>query len=70
VAPHMPAVTGGEATRRTREQSETCRSKVLGERRHINVYLPPGYAGSRSAGPQVLFMPDSGIGEDFLHGLF
>ncbi|MDB4963591.1 MAG: esterase [Myxococcales bacterium] len=41
-------------------------SKVLSERRVINVYLPPGYATSTERYP-VLYMPDGGIGEDFPH---
>jgi predicted alpha/beta superfamily hydrolase len=41
-------------------------SKILGETRRINVYMPPGYAGSNERVP-VLYMPDGGIGEDFLH---
>ena len=40
-------------------------SKVLGDERRINVYLPPGYV--ESARLPVLYMPDGGIGEDFLH---
>lgn len=39
-------------------------SKVLGERRRINVYRPPGAAAVRLP---VLYMPDGGLGEDFLH---
>ena len=42
-------------------------SKILGEPRRINVYLPPGYAESPAARLPVLYMPDGGIGEDFLH---
>jgi uncharacterized protein len=45
----------------------TLQSKVLGETRRINVYLPPGYAESRDARAPVLYMPDGGIAEDFLH---
>lgn len=45
----------------------TIDSVVLGETRRINVYLPPGYAESRPARLPVLYMPDGGIGEDFLH---
>lgn len=41
-------------------------SKVLGERRVINVYLPPGYAKGTATYP-VLYMPDGGIAEDFPH---
>lgn len=41
-------------------------SRVLGERRVVNVYRPPGYAtsGQRYA---VLYMLDGGIAEDFPH---
>ena len=45
----------------------TIRSAVLGETRRINVYTPPGYADSPLAQVPVLYMPDGGIGEDFLH---
>jgi predicted alpha/beta superfamily hydrolase len=40
---------------------------VLNEPRRINVYLPPGYAESPNARFPVLYMPDGGIAEDFLH---
>jgi hypothetical protein len=43
----------------------TLESKVLGETRRINVYLPPGY--TESAPVPVLYMPDGGLAEDFLH---
>src|SRR5215213_4857889 len=45
----------------------TITSKILNETRRINVYLPPGYAESPNARLPVLYMPDGGIGEDFLH---
>lgn len=41
-------------------------SQVLGERRVVNVYVPPGYATSGERYP-VLYMPDGGMGEDFPH---
>lgn len=41
-------------------------SKILGEERVINVYLPPGYAEGDTRFP-VLYMPDGGIKEDFPH---
>src|SRR6185295_19581518 len=41
-------------------------SKVLGERRVINVYVPPDYATSAARYP-VLYMPDGGMKEDFPH---
>lgn len=45
----------------------TVDSRILGEARRINVYLPPGYAESPGARLPVLYMPDGGISEDFLH---
>jgi predicted alpha/beta superfamily hydrolase len=45
----------------------TIESRPLGERRRINVYLPAGYADSTSTRFPVLYMPDGGVAEDFLH---
>ncbi|MFL6230239.1 MAG: alpha/beta hydrolase [Pyrinomonadaceae bacterium] len=45
----------------------TIESRVLKETRRINVYLPPSYAASRDARLPVLYMPDGGMAEDFLH---
>jgi predicted alpha/beta superfamily hydrolase len=45
----------------------TVDSKILGETRRINVYMPPGYAESPDARLPVLYMPDGGMAEDFLH---
>lgn len=45
----------------------TVDSKVLNETRRINVYLPSGYAESADVRMPVLYMPDGGIAEDFLH---
>jgi uncharacterized protein len=44
----------------------TLDSKILGERRVINVYVPPGYSTSSDRYP-VLYMPDGGMAEDFPH---
>ena len=44
----------------------TIDSAILGERRQINVYLPPGYA-SGDARYAVLYMTDGGMNEDFPH---
>jgi uncharacterized protein len=41
-------------------------SKLLGQRRVINVYVPPDYAKSAARYP-VLYMPDGGMAEDFPH---
>ncbi len=54
----MPLVVG---------ETFTIESAALGETRRINVYLPPGYADSASLRLPVLYMPDGGIAEDFLH---
>jgi predicted alpha/beta superfamily hydrolase len=45
----------------------TINSKVLNETRRVNVYLPPGYTESSKPSLPVLYMPDGGIAEDFLH---
>jgi len=45
----------------------TINSKTLGETRRINVYVPPGYLESAEVRLPVLYMPDGGIAEDFLH---
>ena len=42
------------------------RSQVLHETRRINVYLPASYNDSSQRLP-VLYMPDGGLAEDFLH---
>jgi predicted alpha/beta superfamily hydrolase len=48
------------------ETSFRVMSRVLGEERIVNVYLPPGYAESQERYP-VLYMPDGGLDEDFPH---
>ena len=45
----------------------TLPSKVLGETRRINVYVPPLYGEATDARRPVLYMPDGGMAEDFLH---
>lgn len=45
----------------------TIQSKELGETRRINVYLPEPYAATPTTRLPVLYMPDGGIAEDFLH---
>ena len=48
-------------------QTFTIASKVLGEVRRINVYAPDVYADSPAVRLPVLYMPDGGMREDFLH---
>jgi predicted alpha/beta superfamily hydrolase len=45
----------------------TIDSQVLREKRRINVYLPPGYKEAPGERFPVLYMPDGGLAEDFLH---
>lgn len=45
----------------------TIESKALVETRRINVYLPAGYAEPGGKSFPVLYMPDGGLAEDFLH---
>jgi predicted alpha/beta superfamily hydrolase len=58
IAPPTPLVIG---------DTFTLASTALGEVRRINVYAPPGYAESRDMRLPVLYMPDGGMAEDFLH---
>ena len=48
-------------------QTFTLNSHVLGETRRINVYLPAGYTEQGTERLPVLYMPDGGMQEDFLH---
>lgn len=57
----------GQASPLTIGETFTIQSRELGEVRRINVYLPPVYSASPDARLPVLYMPDGGIGEDFLH---
>jgi len=45
----------------------TIDSKALGESRRINVYRPSPYGLAPDAPLPVLYMPDGGLQEDFLH---
>ncbi len=63
----MPASAAEKAAPLAIGETFTIASKVLGETRRINVYLPPGYAASPDARVPVLYMPDGGMAEDFLH---
>ena len=56
-APSAPLVIG---------ETFTVDSKIMHEVRRINVYKPPGYTDSSARVP-VLYMPDGGMAEDFLH---
>ena len=45
----------------------TMQSKELAETRRINVYLPPAYNETPATRLPVLYMPDGGLAEDFIH---
>jgi predicted alpha/beta superfamily hydrolase len=45
----------------------TIQSRVLGETRRINVYIPPADSDSAQVRLPVMYMPDGGMAEDFLH---
>jgi predicted alpha/beta superfamily hydrolase len=47
-------------------QTITLQSKVMGEARTINVWLPPSYAKGKQAYP-VLYVIDGGLEQDFVH---
>jgi predicted alpha/beta superfamily hydrolase len=57
----------GSASALTVGETFTIQSKVLGEVRRINVYLPSAYTAAPDTPLPVLYMPDGGMGEDFLH---
>lgn len=61
------AATAQTALPLTIGQTFTLKSRILGETRRINVYLPAGYTGSATLRLPVLYMPDGGMAEDFLH---
>lgn len=42
-------------------------SEALHETRRINVYVPPGFSVASADRLPVLYMPDGGMAEDFLH---
>ena len=62
-----PVSSIGPATSLTIGETFTIESKTLGEVRRINVYLPPPYTQPTETRLPVLYMPDGGMAEDFLH---
>jgi hypothetical protein len=45
----------------------TVQSRILGEKRRINIYVPPDYDASPERRYPILYMPDGGTKEDFPH---
>lgn len=47
--------------------TEQIQSKILGEIRTINIYLPEDYNANDTVKYPVIYIPDGGIEEDFIH---
>jgi hypothetical protein len=64
-----PGQTAGAGTAESLVVGETftLESVVLGEQRRINVYAPAAYDATEDGRFPVLYMPDGGVHEDFLH---
>src|SRR5687768_7261525 len=62
-----PTVLAQKAAPLTIGETFTLRSATLKETRRINVYLPSAYSETATTRFPVLYMPDGGIAEDFLH---
>lgn len=62
-----PDTVSGRSTPLEIGETFTIVSRVLGEARRMNVYAPPVYLDSPAVRLPVLYMPDGGIAEDFLH---
>ncbi len=65
--PHVDAVVAENTAPLVVGETFTIDSRAVAEARRINVYLPPGYAQSPDAKLPVLYMPDGGVSEDFVH---
>lgn len=66
-AQQAAAPAPGEAAPLVIGETFTIASTALSETRRINVYLPPGYREAAAQRFPVLYMPDGGMAEDFLH---
>jgi predicted alpha/beta superfamily hydrolase len=67
-----PAAWAGSESRTGAEplvigETFTITSRILGEVRRINVYAPAAYDEAPADSFPVLYMPDGGLDEDFLH---
>ncbi len=72
IAVASPSAVGAQAPANATQplvigETFTVHSTRLNETRRINVYLPPVYVDSPTVRLPVLYMPDGGIAEDFLH---
>ena len=62
-----PALLAQKASPLSMGETFTMPSAALKETRRINVYLPPAYSQTATTRLPVLYMPDGGMAEDFLH---
>jgi predicted alpha/beta superfamily hydrolase len=67
VASAMPGDESRHAEPLSIGQTFEIRSAILGETRRINVYYPAGFPTADAQPLPVLYMPDGGMNEDFLH---
>lgn len=47
--------------------SDVIESKILNEKRTINIYLPQDYVANDTVTYPVIYIPDGGVEEDFIH---
>lgn len=62
-----PAGAASDAAPLVIGETFTIDSRILGETRRINVYTPPAYTLPPDGRLPVLYMPDGGVEEDFVH---
>lgn len=62
-----PAGAASDAAPLVIGETFTIDSRILGETRRINVYTPPAYTLPPDGRLPVLYMPDGGVQEDFVH---
>lgn len=67
VAPAFAQTTSSAVQPLTIGEAFTIDSKVMAETRRINVYLPAAYHARADVKVPVIYMPDGGMAEDFLH---
>ncbi|MGK5047122.1 alpha/beta hydrolase [Janthinobacterium sp. GB4P2] len=67
LATAAPTAAASAATPLIIGESFVIDSQALQERRHINVYMARGWDTPAEAPLPVLYMPDGGVAEDFLH---
>lgn len=67
VPPPMPVTVVAATDSTPAYETFTIASTAIGEPRPVNVHLPAGYEAAANDSFQVLYMPDGGLHEDFVH---